>query len=495
MLESSRLRKYLAAGIAVSLAVVILLMVALWTLTRSLDPDPVEDEMPVPLRTIKVSSIASLKTAINSSIPGDQIVVANGAYVISNQMVVEARGTSLRPIVITSESVAGAEITGTGLFRLDGAQHVIVRGFKFTYSQDNTPNRVALVCNDCNNVRLTKNTFELKTAYAGQSGIDQLIRYHSDWLSITGLSSNNRIDHNVFQNKSTRGVFLILLGENGRAVQNTTIDHNLFRNHSYQLGNGGESIAVGSSSLGPSPSNTLIEYNLFERCNGDTEAITVKSSKNMIRHNTFRESEGSITLRHGSGNVVDGNIFDGDGGVRVYGNDHKIINNYFANNSGQISTLLNPIIIGRGTVYDDLPTSNAEYPQARHILIAHNTLVNNRVNIMIGYGNGSFFPEEITVVNNIITGSNGQLVQVQSGEVSFRNNIIFPTGSAAVGNVPASGYTYINPQLIVSDGMFRPSATSPAINAVQVTETYGVTTDIDGQIRTGMFDIGAHELS
>jgi poly(beta-D-mannuronate) lyase len=443
------------------------------------DPDP-DDDIPAPLRKISVNSIVSLNTAIGQARAGDHIILEDGVYGTSASIRVSSDGTVLNPIVIRAESDGGVEIGGSYGFSVTGASHVVIRGFKFTYNQDSHE----AGCDDCTNVRFTSNTFALRTTSNDKS----------HWLGVTGTSINVRVDHNTFQNKPTEGVFLIIVGDNGRMPQNTHVDHNQFRDQTYGGSNGGECVRIGHSSLGPVAANSLFEYNTFERCNGDPEVVSVKSSKNIFKHNTFKNNDGSLVFRHGSGHVADGNMFiDGANGIRVYGANHKIVNNYFANNPTSGSSIRDPLIIPRGTVLNDATVSNAGYSQARNILVVHNTFVGNRMNIVIGAFSGNYLPEDITVANNIITGSSGNLVTVSSGDVSLENNILYPTGSASVGNVPTSGYSKLNPQLVSLDGMFRPSATSPAINAVQTTETYGITTDIDGQIRTGMFDIGADE--
>ena len=79
---------------------------------------------------------------------------------------------------------------------------------------------------------------------------------------------------------------------------------------------------------------TLQLDNYFEHCNGETEIISNKSGENIFQYNTFFESEGTLTLRHGNRATVRGNFFFGNdkpntGGVRIIGEDHKVYNNYF----------------------------------------------------------------------------------------------------------------------------------------------------------------------
>ena len=458
----------------------------------------VPEEYPKPLRIVNVDSLAALNTAIDDARPGDHIIVKNGAYESKQYILIQVEGTPANPIVIKSESEDAVEIRGEYGFGVNGSRNLIISGFKFTHSQDNSAStdNIVFMCNDCNGVRITHNTFALTSNYDGQADEELAGEFMADWLGVTGYSTGNRIDNNVFMQKNTKGAFLLLLGKEGRVVQNTLVDHNLFSGQLYQHGNGGECFRIGNSALGNAPGNMVMEYNTFEHCDGDREAITIKASNNIIRYNTFRNNEGSLTFRHGNANTADGNIFiDGNNGIRVYGHDHRIVNNYFANNPMTVSSLLAPIVIGKGTVENDLSTSNSEHSQPRNILIAHNTLVNNKAAIVIGYGSGSYAPTLITVANNIVTGSTGKMVTVYSGSsVEFSINLLYPTGSATLGDVPLSGYMNVNPQLVILDGMMVPSATSPAIDAVPEAEAFGVKTDIEAKVRTGMFDLGAYEI-
>jgi len=47
------------------------------------------------------------------------------------------------------------------------------------------------------------------------------------------------------------------------------------------------------------PGNHIVEHNLFEKCDGEIEIISMKASKSVVRFNTIRESYGYITMRHG----------------------------------------------------------------------------------------------------------------------------------------------------------------------------------------------------
>ena len=81
---------------------------------------------------------------------------------------------------------------------------------------------------------------------------------------------------------------------------------------------------------------SMFEYNLLERVDGEcAEVISLKSSSNVIRHNTFLDTNGSIYFRAGNRNTVYGNYFlgcgkKGSGGVRIYGEEQKVSDNYFS---------------------------------------------------------------------------------------------------------------------------------------------------------------------
>jgi poly(beta-D-mannuronate) lyase len=461
----------------------------------------VVEEYPEALRTINVESLSALSSAIGSALPGDHIVVKKGAYESKEHILVRAEGTEANPIVIMSEVQGGAEIRGDYGFRVEDSQSLIISGFKFTHSQDNSAStdNIAFVCDNCVDVRITRNTFALTTSYQGQNDEESIIRFTADWLGITGASSGNRIDNNIFLQKHTRGAFMLLLGDEGRVVQDTLVDHNRFSDQLYRNGNGGECFRIGNSALGNAAGNMIMEYNTFENCNGDREAVTIKASNNIVRYNTFRNNEGSLTFRHGDANTADGNIFvDGNNGIRVYGHDHRIVNNYFADNPMTVSSLLAPIVVGKGTVTADLSIPNTEHSQPRNILIAHNTLVNNQGGILIGYGDDAretYLPQDIVVANNVVAGSAGVLVSVLAGDATFGKNLLYPSGTAVAGDMLDGDIVRADPQLTMGkDGIYRPARTSPVVDGA-ASATYGISTDMDGQPRTGKFDIGADEVT
>ena len=450
-----------------------------------------DDGIPSPLRVVNVNSIDALMNAVTSAKPGDRVVLMNGVYdnigwldshSARNMLVREVRGTAASPIVVTAETVGGAEIRGAGGFRFLDVEHLIIRGFKFTHSQDNSgaSDDTAVQCDLCRHVRITRNHFELTTS----------TNIASDWLSISSdQSAQNRIDHNVFKNKGTEGVFVLIFGKH------TVVDRNYFYNQHYSSGNGGECMRIGNSALGNVPYYSVVEHNLFENCNGDMEAVSVKSSSNTFRANTFRNNEGSLTFRHGNNNLADSNLFlNGENGLRSYGHNHVIVNNYFGSLSGSGS--LTPLVIGGGTVDIDLTRSNSEHSRSRNVTVAFNTFYNNQgTYLRIGEDFRPLDPVEITVAHNILVGSSGTLINFDEGEnIIWTKNILY--GSASRGNAPTSGYLITNPMLSARpDGTYGIGSTSPAIDQASSSTYAFASMDMDGQTRSGLKDTGADEFS
>lgn len=371
------------------------------------------DPIPDPLRQVHVSTIGDLMGAIKEAKPGDHIILKNGEYDSedwlddnsADSLLVEGvKGTKSAPIVIAAGTVGGVEIEGPAGFQFNDVSYFVVKGFQFTHEQDD--DGIAIECEGCQHVRFTQNRFDL-----GESDGDE----SSHWLGVTSKhSAYNRIDHNTFENKKTQGNYVLLLGSDGAMPQHNRIDHNYFYKHTYSDGNGGECLRIGNSVYGTRASYTLVEYNLFERCNGDAEVVSVKSSENVIRQNAFTNNEGSLVLRHGNANLVDGNLFVGnEGGIRVYGHDHKIVNNYFKENSGDRGR--QTLVVGKGTVESDKKSSNDEYSRAKDVAILNNTFVNNKSNIVMGYGDGDLAPKDVKIGGNAIQGSVALVKQLKAG--------------------------------------------------------------------------------
>lgn len=417
---------------------------------------------------ITVSSIAELQTAINKAKPGDVILMADGVYTTNTDITIKIAGTKKDTITIAAKNPGAAEITGKAGFRLDsGSAYIIIKGFKFTHAASKA--KSAAGSTFC---RWTGNIFETP----------------GDGENLTIAGNDNEVDHNTFQNKNAMGRFIAIRGTGKQIAERLWIHHNYFKDHKDQGGkNGAEAFQFGLSGFSLSSSNSIVEHNLFEDCAGENELISIKASAVTLRYNTIRNCPAQFTLRHGNKCLVYGNYFINTPGLRIFGDDHLIFSNHFEN--------CNPAITignGDGEVADGAQLTAHDRPD--RVLIAFNTLVDNKVNITQQGRKDGMGATSITIANNIIQG--GGAAAAISGPLtnaSWINNIIFNTGGK--GDIPEGSYKNIDPKLGKDvNGEYHLQKGSPAVNT-STGKFSAVTVDMDGQQRTSPFDIGADEVS
>jgi poly(beta-D-mannuronate) lyase len=433
---------------------------------------------------VNVSTQTQLATAFSTAVAGDEIILADGNY--AGLKMRRRYGTAQNQIVVRAQNPLGA-VFNSGQLELDRTDYVTVKDFRFTLSTN-----IKMRGTEFN--RLTQNSFEFN-----ETGLTDL-----DWISMgTGESNHNRIDHNDFKNKFTLGNFITLVGDNGQVSQYDLIDHNYFFNLGPRAANEKEAIRLGDSSVSLSNGYTIVEYNLFEQCDGDPEIVSIKTNDNIARYNTFRRSKGALTTRQGNRNSLYGNFFLGEnvadtGGIRVYGNDHKIFNNYFEGLTASDSTgNYSAISITNGDADGaELPGADqSKHYRPQRILIANNTLVNNLYNIEIG-GSYTLAPRDITIANNIVVGSTNPLYRIFTVPITsvFAGNIAFPTGTATVGMTATDAeIRVIDPLFVTENNLQKLGAGSPAIDASANNYSF-ITEDFEGQTRDALRDIGADEF-
>ena len=416
--------------------------------------------VPASAAAVEATSLSALQTSLDTARAGDSVVLADGDYP-TGVITIRRSGTAGAPITITAAHGGRARIGGTaGFVFADGVHHVVLRGFDFRQSGPLTVPATAKA------VRITRNTFQSNA--------------EGNWVTVDG--DDTEVDHNTFQNHSKAGVFLQISGPGSEIAKRTWIHHNHFYNHTFAGSNGGESIRLGYSHKQAKSANAIVEHNLFEKANGDAEAISVKSSDNVVRYNTIRQSRGFIVLRHGNRSVVEGNLLFGSG-IRFHGNDHKIVNNYVAN-----SGTGRAVVFGSGSEADSGPTSK-EHDRPDRVTVAFNTLLGTSA--VIDSDGGAFQPKDCVVANNIVQGTSGKLVDMTSGAtVRYEGNILW----GATAGIP-NGYRSVDPKLAQdSAGLRRLTAGSPAVNTSTGSYPYAGK-DFDLQTRSGTFDVGADEYA
>lgn len=418
--------------------------------------------------TITVSTVAELQAAVNKARAGDQIVVKDGVYATNSDIVITAAGTKAKPITISAQHFGASEITGSGGFLLaSSSAYIIISDFKFTHAASRAKSSAgSTFC------RWTNNIFE--TPGEGED------------LTIAG--NDNEVDHNTFQNKNAMGRFLAIRGAGSQIAERLWIHHNYFKSQKDQDGkNGAETFQFGLSGFSLSSSNSIVEYNLFEDCAGENELISIKASAVTLRYNTIRDCPAQFTLRHGNRCQVYGNYFFNTPGLRFFGDDHLIHSNYFEN--------CNPAIqIGNGgaEVADGAPLTSHDRPD--RVVVAFNTLVNNKVNIVQSARKDGLGAVAITIANNIIQGGGaGATISGPLLSPNWIGNLLYATNGA--GDLPEGGYKTADPKLVRDTrGIFHLTTKSPAVDASSGNYP-SILSDLDGQFRKVPFDIGADEIS
>lgn len=322
------------------------------------------------------------------------------------------------------------------------------------------------------------------------------------WVFVDAKSREVEIDHCLFEDKKInltqeKGCQLIQFKVLNKKERHH-IHHNHFRNlPKGQVNNGYETIQVITNGNPKDPKGgnceTVIEDNLFERCNGESEIISIKSNGNVIRRNTFRGCEGALVFRHGDKNHAVGNFFFGDGeagsgGVRLQGSDQVVANNYF-NGLG-----LAAIAMMDGTP-DDL------YIRVERAQILHNTIFNCHYGLEVGlnhslHPNGTV-PSKCLIGNNIIVANRNvefqaiRLVQDdQPEDWTWTGNVV----QGELGIPPVQGIAVQNAYLLLKEtGLNIPSEKTPS--AAPVTNRDDLKVDLLGTPRTGKYTIGAIQYS
>lgn len=461
-----------------------------------------------------VTTDTNLQTLVNAATPGSTFVIPDGTYPDFYCSFTKI-ATAENPITIKAQTVGGVTLTGNSAFVFKKSAHIILEGFVFNCQSNSTLVKLEA----SNNIRITRNVFEL-TATSSVKWV-VVTGYYNDY-TFQFLSHHNRIDHNIFKNKTTAGNYITLDGTYNQdqtvnqQSQYDRIDHNYFYNNGPRLENEKEAIRIGNSQLSQSSGNTTVEFNLFEECDGDPEIVSVKSCDNIIRHNTFNRNYGSLTLRQGNRNIAEGNYFFGGGkpnglfgttpiytgGIRAYGKDHIIKNNYLEGLQGTMFDA--PITLTQGDAITGVNTDFSLHFRGENITIAYNTLVNNAHGIQIGYAksNGSYNIklQDIMIANNLVTGSQNSMVKIfndQLGEVSWMNNIFYPTANATtIDGGPAFNSTQAsvqNPNLALTGTIWKSTNTSPII--ASGVPSLNINEDIDGQSRPTSSNAGADHFS
>lgn len=405
--------------------------------------------------TLKVTSIAQFEKVMPELVPGDTVVLADGVWT-DFQITVTGEGTAKKPITIRAETPGQVILSGQSNLRLSG-QHLIVSGLYFKDGYSPTRSVISF------------NTGKNRFAYHSRVTQTTIENYNENekfgsvyWVELNG--QHNRFDHNALVGKKTSGVTMAVRLNHLMSQENYhQIDHNYFGYRQTLGSNGGETLRIGTSHYSLTDSFTTVSHNYFDQTNGEVEIISVKSGNNILKHNTFNASRGTLTLRHGNGNMVSENVFFGNGvehtgGIRVINADQTVTHNYLEGLKGYR--------FGSGfTVMNGVPNSKINrYHQVKNANISNNTFINVD-HLHFGAGSDaerSARPVDSRFENNLILADNQHdgitLFDDMSGIV-FANNV-----TNAKNHTINSGFMHTSVSLVrAENGLAYPS--DPALNS------------------------------
>lgn len=359
---------------------------------------------------------------------GDNIVLANGEW-RDFELTITGKGTRDKPIAVMAEEAGKVFLTGQSSLRI-GGEHILITGLVF---KDGYSPRGEVISFRRNNDDIARNSRVTEVVIDHFSKPD---RSESDyWVALDGR--NNRFDHNHLVGKTNQGVTVAVRLDSPESRENDhRIDHNYFGPRPVLGSNGGETLRIGTSHYSMYRSGTIVENNVFDRCDGEVEIISNKSNGNIYRGNLFLRSRGALTLRHGDDNLVERNVFlghgmDYTGGIRVINRNQTVRGNYMEGlrGTGFSSTL---------TVMNGVPNSPANrYVQVDNALIERNTVVDSsRVTLAAGSDTErSAVPVNSMMRRNLfVAQGEGALFRIEddiSGIGMQENVVLGPTGAAA----------------------------------------------------------------
>lgn len=332
---------------------------------------------------------------------GDVIILANGEW-RDFELIITGRGRQDAPITVISEEAGKVFLTGQSSLRI-GGEHILVTGLVF---KDGYSPRGEVI-----SFRRTKQD-QARNSRVTEVVVDNFSksdRYESDyWVGMYG--SNNRFDHNHLVGKTNKGVTLAVRLDSEESRDNGhRIDHNYFGPRPPLGSNGGETLRIGTSRYSMYNSGTTVEDNVFDRTSGEVEIISSKSGGNVFRGNLFLRAQGTLTLRHGDGNLVERNVFLGygenhTGGIRVINRHQTVRGNYMEGLRGKaFSSAL--------AVMNGVPNSPVNrYVEVDGARIENNTIVDSRrVAFNVGADEERSAPPKNSVfANNLLSGLEGE---------------------------------------------------------------------------------------
>ena len=352
--------------------------------------------------------------------PGDRIILANGVW-RDFEILFQGVGTEQEAITLTAQEKGKVIISGQSNLRLAG-EHLFVTGLVFKDGYTPTSSVISFR--------------KSKSEVANHSRVSEIVidnfnnpeRFDTDfWVMMYG--KHNRFDHNHLEGKRNKGVTMAVRLDTEESRANFhKIDHNYFGPRPILGSNGGETLRIGTSHFSLSDSNTLVENNYFDRCDGELEIISSKSGNNIFRGNVFFESRGTLTMRHGNDTLVENNVFFGNGvehtgGIRLINKRQTVRNNYMEGLAGYRFG-------GALVIMNGVPNSPINrYHQVEDSVVENNSLIESD-HIQLAAGSDqerSAIPIRSRFENNLISNKSNKdtfTIYDDISGIGFANNVV-----------------------------------------------------------------------
>lgn len=388
-------------------------------------------------KNYKVNNFKELNNEIKTAVAGDSIIMANGIWK-DVQIVFKGNGKKGKFISLKAETPGKVMIEGESSLSISG-NWLYVSGLIFTNGY--TPGTTTILFKTSD----TEYAYNCVVSNCVINKFNQPYRETIDnWVALWG--KNNTVEYCYFGGKTNEGTTMIVCPNDSNSIHNK---HHIYRNYfgpRQRLGsNGGESIRIGTGEVCTFSSETVVEGNYFEHCNGEVEIISNKSCNNQYINNTFFESEGSLVLRHGDNALVKGNWFIGNGkpftgGVRVINEGHRIYNNYFYKLRGD--EFRSPL-----TIMNAIPNSPPTgYATVRNVVLSNNSWIDCTLpwNFCVGVGerNRTVTPQSTQIINNLVYCPNDTTLiksYDKTDGITFSNNLMISKKGLISGNGTIAG--------------------------------------------------------
>lgn len=454
-----------------------------------------------------VTNNTQLQAALTSASAGTTITLANGNW--SNiYLNINKIATAANPIKIVAQTPGQVFFQGNSRVSLGGS-FIIFEGIIFDTPSNLVDNGSTLEPiiefrsssnNPCTNCIVRNIKID---SYNGTSAQSQDT---FKWIILYG--QYNEVSYSSFLGKYGVGS-IINDNRDGSTANYHKIHHNYFADR-IPVGiindlNDQDAIRIGNSSTSLSDSYTEVNNNLFNNWSGEVEIISNKSGKNKYYNNTFRNYQGTLTLRHGNDCEVFGNYFFANnntfsGGIRIIGENHKVYNNYIEGvNSikpdGSTTKTCGGINISNGRVNSAL---NGYY-QVKNAIVTNNTFVNCDFGIRVGTEVSSdltLAPLNITVANNIMLNSSNKAINVVTAATgtSFYQGNIRQTGNWDITTGTNNNISVTSGLLTYGTDFYRIQNGSAAIDSGIGSYSFLTSDILNGNRPTTDFDAGAEEF-